>query len=175
MTVIYVSPQGNDAWSGRAASPSGNDGPVATLDRARQISRTLKGAGPLEVRVIAGTYPLEKSIHFDAADSGTIDSPIVYKADGDVRLLGGRVVSGWTPVNDVAILERLSPEARTRVLMADLAAQGMKDYGQLRSRGFGRPSTPVAMELFFNGSPMTLARYPNQGDLKIAAIPQDAP
>ena len=30
---FYVSPQGNDGWTGTAAAPSGSDGPFATIER----------------------------------------------------------------------------------------------------------------------------------------------
>ncbi|HOV76994.1 MAG TPA: hypothetical protein PLS24_03140, partial [Sedimentisphaerales bacterium] len=40
-TTIYVSPSGNDSWSGQIAQPNAQktDGPVATLQRARDILR----------------------------------------------------------------------------------------------------------------------------------------
>ena len=39
--IIYVSPGGNDAWSGAlaAANPQRNDGPVATPTHARDLAR----------------------------------------------------------------------------------------------------------------------------------------
>ena len=33
---FFVSPRGNDAWSGRLADPGPADGPFATLERARE-------------------------------------------------------------------------------------------------------------------------------------------
>ena len=41
---FYVSPSGSDAWSGTLADPSKqrNDGPFATLQRARDAIRELK-------------------------------------------------------------------------------------------------------------------------------------
>jgi hypothetical protein len=44
---LYVSPNGNDSWSGRLASPNRTrtDGPFATLERARDAIRALKRAG----------------------------------------------------------------------------------------------------------------------------------
>ncbi len=42
--VFYVSPGGNDAWSGKIADPARNkkDGPFATLERARDAIRALR-------------------------------------------------------------------------------------------------------------------------------------
>ena len=38
---FFVSPQGNDRWSGRLADPGENDGPFATVARAQQAVRAL--------------------------------------------------------------------------------------------------------------------------------------
>ena len=42
---LYVSLQGNDAWSGRQAEPNAakTDGPLATIEHAQQLVRQLKG------------------------------------------------------------------------------------------------------------------------------------
>jgi len=46
--VLYVSPVGNDAWSGKLASANAakSDGPLASLAGARSAIRRLKAAGP---------------------------------------------------------------------------------------------------------------------------------
>jgi hypothetical protein len=47
--TIFVSPQGNDAWSGKLQTPNAEktDGPLATLPGARDAVRKLKASGPL--------------------------------------------------------------------------------------------------------------------------------
>ncbi|NLH16219.1 MAG: hypothetical protein GX455_06545, partial [Phycisphaerae bacterium] len=46
---LYVSPQGNDRWSGSLAMPNSEktDGPMATLVAARDAIRKRTSAGPL--------------------------------------------------------------------------------------------------------------------------------
>ena len=44
--ILYVSPDGNDQWSGRLAVSQANDGPLATLNAARLKVRQLKAASP---------------------------------------------------------------------------------------------------------------------------------
>ncbi|MCH8526975.1 MAG: right-handed parallel beta-helix repeat-containing protein [Kiritimatiellae bacterium] len=58
----------------------------------------------------------------------------------------------------------ISETARSNLLEVDLAAQGIKDYGQLSRRGFalGNPVTPL--QLYVDGEHLTRARYPNKGD-----------
>ena len=60
-TTIYVSPTGNDNWSGQLAQPNtqGTDGPVATLQRARDILRQKKSGDELSSVIVAdGRYPM---------------------------------------------------------------------------------------------------------------------
>jgi len=177
---FYVSPAGKDNWSGRLSTPAvdGQDGPFRTLQRARDAIRRLKKAGPLpaggvEVIVQPGAYILDESFSLSAEDSGDEGAPVVYKAaeTHKVRLLGGKPIDHFEPVRDPAILRRLDPAAHGKVLQADLKAQGLSDFGQLRPRGFGRPMYPAALELFFDGEPMQLARWPNNGWTRIASKP----
>ncbi len=176
--AFYVSPSGSDSASGAKPDP-GKDGPFATLGQARNAIRLLKKAGPLPpggvtVWIRGGTYFVDKGLELAAEDSGTAASPIVYRRykDEEVHVVGGRNVTGWTVVRDEAVLGRLDPAARGQVYQADLGAQGIGNLGQYRSRGFGRPTVPAALELSFQDRPMTLARWPNQGFVKIAAIPE---
>ncbi|GIV15981.1 MAG: hypothetical protein KatS3mg022_1416 [Armatimonadota bacterium] len=178
---LYVSPKGNDSWSGRLPNPNRGrtDGPFATLERARDAVRELKRQGKLPqggvtVWLRGGTYFRQTPFSLTAEDSGSAPSPIVYSAyrNEKVRIVGGKSVNGWKPITDKSVLRRLPPEARGKVIYIDLRSQGVTDYGQMRRRGFGLPATiPAGMELFYNGKPMSLACYPNSGWLKIAATP----
>ncbi|NQT12464.1 MAG: hypothetical protein HQ582_06940 [Planctomycetes bacterium] len=65
--TFYVSPHGDDAWSGRLpqASTEKTDGPLATLERARDAIRALKSSGGLPeagciVELRGGVYELAK-------------------------------------------------------------------------------------------------------------------
>ncbi|MBM4092249.1 MAG: right-handed parallel beta-helix repeat-containing protein, partial [Planctomycetes bacterium] len=103
---LVVATNGNDAWSGRLASPraDGNDGPLATISAAQRAVRRLRGEQPDRVRPVVvairgGVYPLAEPIQFGPEDSGTDRSPVIYEAYGAERpiLSGGRVISNWTP------------------------------------------------------------------------------
>ena len=60
-------------------------------------------------------------------------------------------------------------------MQVDLRAQGITDFGQLRSRGFSRKLVPAHLELFFNEEPMPLTRWPNGPEAaKIAGFPEGA-
>jgi hypothetical protein len=88
---LYVSPEGDDRWSGRLEQPNADrtDGPVASLAGARDAIRRLKAQDPLTepVRVIVaeGTYALNEPFVLTPRDSGTEKSPIRYEAAPGAR------------------------------------------------------------------------------------------
>ena len=85
---FYLSPSGNDQWSGRVPKPdaAGTDGPFRSFERARDAIRTLKQehAGalpqPVTVWVGGGTYHLDRTWVLEAADSGHPDRSVTYAA-----------------------------------------------------------------------------------------------
>ncbi len=65
---LFVATNGNDAWSGRLDQPNDAraDGPLATLERARQLVRELKAREPqrqkpIVVAIRGGTYFLAQA------------------------------------------------------------------------------------------------------------------
>ncbi|MDX9980759.1 MAG: hypothetical protein RBU25_12110, partial [Lentisphaeria bacterium] len=158
-TTLYVAPAGQDT------NPGTREAPLLSLAGARDRVRAVKDQGPVTVEFATGTYLFVEAAAFAEADSGTPAAPIVYRAapGAEVRFSGGAEVRGWQPVTDPAILERLAPEARGQVRVADLTAQGITDLGEIRVRGFSMGSPPAEAELFAGDKPMTLARWPNEG------------
>ena len=59
--MFYLATDGNDRWSGRAASANaeGSDGPLRSFSAARDTIRRARAAGqlgPVTLRVRGGTY-----------------------------------------------------------------------------------------------------------------------
>lgn len=166
---LYVSPRGDDRWTGRRAEADAQaaDGPVATLAAARDRLRAADARAGATIHLRGGAYHLDASLMLDATDSGSADAPVTWRAcEGEqVRLIGGRRVEGFEPVTDQAILSRLPAAARGHVLCADLQAQGITDFGTYHPRGHGGGTNVAALELFFNGEVMTLARWPHAAPL----------
>ena len=105
--VIYVSPQGNDQWSGRKADsvPAGNDGPLATVAAAqvkvRELLKTQQGE-VIEVQIRGGLYRLTETLVFGLEDSGTETHPVTYKAYADEKPVfsGGVPLTQWKPCTE---------------------------------------------------------------------------
>ncbi len=185
--VLHVSPAGNDAWSGRPAAPNPErtDGPLATLDKARERVRELPAAaggqrGPVTVLLRGGTYPLSKTLVFTAADSGTSSGPITYAAyPGESPVLcGGAPIHGWQ-LDD-------SPHSRTRcdgkLWRVDLPkepAGGAWRFNQFFVNGQRRPRAriPNRREFLRTEGPVSKSDsrsfYFQEGDLQAWTNPHD--
>ena len=161
---LFVAPKGDDANPGTPAKP------LASLQKARDKARPLLAQknGGVEIVLAPGEYRVSDTLELNVKDGGTSSSPIVYRANqaGTAVLYGGARLSGFAPVTDAAILDRLPAEARGKVVQLDLKARGISDFGALAVRGFGQPASPPTLELYINGKPMTLARWPNTGFVK---------
>lgn len=135
-TILFVSPAGNDQWSGRqeSANPAGTDGPFATVARALEavaaIRRSRIAPAPLEVRILPGRHELAETLHVGPEHSG-------YSPEAPVTLRG-MVVQGERPVLSGG--RRLVTQASTDsgppgwVVQVPEIAQG-KWYPRLLSQG----------------------------------------
>ena len=130
--VLHVVPSGDDAGGGTETAP------LATLAGARNAVRKqcadhggVLPAGGVRVVIHGGTYHACETFSLGPEDSGTAAAPIVYQAQpGETPILAGGVrIGDWRPLSDEAIKERLAPAVRERVREADLAALGVRDFG----------------------------------------------
>jgi hypothetical protein len=174
----YLSPSGNDTWSGllETTNATGTDGPFATLEMARDTLRNLKQNGkfPADGALVifrAGNYYRSQTFQLDYRDCGTSNAPIIYCAytNETATLLGGLPLSGFEPVTNPQVLTRLSEAAKTNVFQVNLAPLGQTNIGVLSRHGFAINWTNGIAELYYNAKPMPLARYPNTGWLAITS------
>ncbi len=169
--TLHVAADGSDASQGTKGSP------FATIERARDEIRALRQqsglpAGGVTVLVGDGDYKIKDTFRLAADDSGTEDAPIIYRAaeGASPRFNAGARISGFHPVRDQAILARLPEEARGEVQQMNLGGTGLGTFepgGCASGRGF---KTHPLLELYFNGDPMPISRWPNEGYVKIADV-----
>ena len=159
--ALYVSnSQGSDENDGSFEHP------FATLEKARDTIRAYKDQGLTPkngwtVYVRGGTYQLTQSFSLTEQDAATADAPTVYRPyrDEKVILSGGVDIDygAFSPVEgEMKALLRV-PEARNKVLVADLAEIGLSDYAGIPIIN-DAPAAPLVM---FDGEQMILSRYPN--------------
>ena len=170
---IHVSPKGSDK------NPGTKEKPVASLTAARTLARNYKKTkglpkGGLNVIIHEGIYDLQQTFQLAEEDAGKKDAPITWAAAAGekVNITGGKTIQPgkFSKVTDKAIVNRLEKNAIGNVWQADLKAEGIKNLGNHRQYGHGLPVVPATLELFYNGEPMTLSRYPNKGAIKIGKV-----
>lgn len=145
------------------------DSGYPTIADAQAAARECGGT----VLVKAGVY--RENLTLDAQDSGC-----TYLAEEGVTLTGGVSVNfadTAVPADDV--LTRLTPDAAAHVRVIDLSAYGLtgSDWGNVYPIGAYHTASRyddcecgINLEVFENDCRMTLARYPNEGYLKIDAV-----
>lgn len=175
---IYVAPTGANTGLGT------KDSPFTTVEAASNEARLAVASGnwaSVEVIFLKGEYRIDP-IKLTQADSGNADCPVCYKAqDGEEVILSGGITlkrSMFSPVCGEAA-DRLSPEAKENVLELDLGALGItkEEVGPLYAIGgsntashYDGDTVGKNCELFWNNKRMTIARYPNEGFLKIFEV-----
>lgn len=137
-----------------------------TLEAARDYVQMVRGsglpAGGLSVLVQGGKHFRSAAFELTAADAGEPGKPIVYRAAPGpaLRVIGGQEVdpAAFTTLTSASpVWSRVQALAQGQVLSCDLVAEGITNFGNLASKSHG-------IELSFDGSLMTLARWPNLGD-----------
>lgn len=169
----FVAPNGSDK-TGKGSL----DKPFASLERARDEIRQLKKAGKaansFQVNLRGGTYFRDHTFVLNEEDAGTEDYPVIYSAfkDENVTIHGGISipVEKAKKITNKKILERIPVSARDKVQQVNLKSLGIRDYGNLRPRGFGRPYQPAPLELFCNNEAMKLSRWPNDSLVRIGKV-----
>lgn len=173
--MFFVAADGKDSNDGSI------DSPFATIEKARDAIRALKSenggnlpAGGVTVNLREGSYKRTVSFTLEQQDSGTQDVPIVYQAyNGEkVSLTGGAnlEMSSFSSVTDESILQRLPVESRGKIVQLDLKTVGIADYGEILQFGMGLPSVVSPPQLYADDQAMTLARWPNEGYVRIKSV-----
>ncbi|MFD2611618.1 right-handed parallel beta-helix repeat-containing protein [Paenibacillus gansuensis] len=148
---LYVSPNGNDNWSGQFpdGNKEGTDGPLRTLERVRDLLRARKRLGymhePVTVWLREGMYPVWKPLEFDSRDA----APVTYRSYPGEQAVwhGGVRIQGWKEerVNGKKVWVSELPEAVNR------------------DRGF--------RQLFVNGERRSRTRLPKTGYYTMLDVP----
>lgn len=164
MMTYYVSVTGDDNNTGT------KDSPFKTLIKAQRTVQELDELpdGGVTIYLREGVYQMDYTLKFYRNNSGTEASPITYENYNNEKVFisGGKHLNkaDFTPVTDQALLDTLIEDsAKSGLLVADLAALGIEDTGELSRRGYVKNEGHVVtqMELFVEDQRMTLSRWPN--------------
>lgn len=157
--LYYVSPKGNDNAAGTLARPF------------RTVQKALAAAGThqpdtVEILFRGGTYPLSESVRIKGKN--LILRPY---ASEQVAFTGGLSVGSnrIKPVQDPSVRSRLQDSVRNRVKEIDVRSMQVELAG-LSPKGFGRAALPSWSELFVNGKPLHISRWPNDSTVLIGKV-----
>jgi len=170
---IFVSPSGSDHNIGTKTKP------VATLEAARNLVRQFKAIndlpkGGITVWIGKGQYDQTEPFILNENDSGKPNAPIVWRTlpNEAVSVTGGKSIPAekFERVTNRSIHYRLSKDAAQNVVQVNLRELGINDFGQIKQFGHAMSVVPAPIEVFFNNEAMVLARYPNEGYIKIGKV-----
>jgi len=145
--AIFVSKSGNDSWSGKLAEPNkdNTDGPFASIEKARMTIRSMKRESNLP-------------------DGGIT----VYIREGDYPISNTFTLNKEDSGTDQApIVWQAYPGETVRFI----AGKEIDDFEPVRDESILNRIDEKCRDK--DHKAMTLARYPNEGWLTIASVPQD--
>jgi len=173
---LYVSPKGNDSWSGTTATLNAPNGAFATIEHARDVVRKLiknkkLPKGGIAINILGGNYVFNQSLELTSEDAGTEKTPIVYRAykNDIVHLLGGKKLTNkdFEPITDKEILARIDETAKGKLVQLNTKALGFthtNSFPNVFDDGGG------IFELFVNDKRMPLSRWPDEGNTTMKEV-----
>ena len=191
---FYVSPQGNDAWSGRLAEPNAakTDGPLATVaPRAAGRARVeAEGARPRAAdrrrRPRRDVLPRPSRFEFGPDDSGTEKAPVVYagvtarsgrssaaarrsRAGRSAATAAGSVDAGRREERQVVV--RATVRQRPAALPPAAAQAGLLQDRRAACRPAEAPRSKGHDRFGYSGDDLR-ADWANRGDVEVLAFHQ---
>jgi len=164
--TVFISPSGNDAGDGTLKHP------LLSLQKARDVARERKASGEKGSFTIfcrGGDYCFVSPVELGEQDNNLTIAP--YKNE-KVRFTGGISID---PRNIRPVVgsgkENIFPlKNRNFISMVSLRDLGINKYGQLKQVGFNHPISPAWMEVFINGKPGHLSRWPNDSVISLGKV-----
>lgn len=158
--VIYVSPKGNDTAGGSINHP------LKTIRKALAQINASEKSDSCEIILRSGVYELDSTLEVRASCLRIAAYP-----GEKVIISGGRRIAPkqLRKVADTSVRNRLQTEVVSQVREFDFKRMGLQ-LADLHAVGFGRPSEAAWTELFADGTPMRIARWPNDSTQLIGKI-----
>ncbi|MGD9417335.1 MAG: right-handed parallel beta-helix repeat-containing protein [Verrucomicrobiota bacterium JB025] len=126
--TLHVSPAGDDSHPGTAGQP------LASLHAAQHLAREsgLLGREPVSIILSGGIHYLGKPLVLDAADSGSKEAPVTYRAaDGQTAVISGGADLGkldWQPWQDGIVMAKVPEGTAIDILYVNDRTMPMARY-----------------------------------------------
>jgi regulation of enolase protein 1 (concanavalin A-like superfamily) len=181
---FYVSPKGNDTWSGTLAEPNttNTDGPFATISRAKLAVRELKAkvylpkGKAIDARYVGTAYPFGKGkdiVVLIRQGFYSLTEPLLFTPEDGGERVETNLPSGafeWHHLRDNYVTYAAYPGEKP-VISGAAAVTGWKKEGNVWVAPFTKGEVAV---LIANGKKQTLARTPNSGYFTLRKTPSNS-
>jgi len=136
--------------------------------------------GAIEIIIEGDTYSLEKPVFLNKGNSGTKLNPLIIRsasAGKKVLINCGKTLKYWKKETNTLVLERLPEISKNKILVADFIENQVIGIHNLAFGGFSskraaggnaRFKTFSVPELYYEGKPQQMARWPNNHDTIVA-------
>jgi len=187
LTALFLQLNATEIWvatTGSDSNPGTETAPLKTIQRAQIKARELRGNDSardgIQIRIKAGNYFLSEPLIFGPEDSGTDDSPTVFTAEENAKVVinGGVKVSGWQQIEGNLYKANLDRNSKLRTLFVngkrkrmagtDLPVNGLGDWGSFTIEGnepwaFGAGSAIDGIKFSSND----VKSYSNPNDIEL--------
>lgn len=161
---IYVSPKGNAKGDGTMQRP------FQSIQQAVDYAAKVED-DEVEILLRGGSYQVAKTIEIHPEKWKNRKMVIKPYNNEKVSISGGKsiLLSNAKKVTDQDAVNRIQKEFLSKIKVIDLKKESVT-ASDLMPVGFGRPSLPAWTELFVDGKPMNLSRWPNESEKLIGKI-----
>jgi hypothetical protein len=152
---IFVSPRGDSSGNGSLQHPF-----VSIQQAVNSIDKTTDTS--IEILLREGRYNLTKTVEINPNSWQNKQITVKPYNHEKVSVTGGKSIrlSNAKKVTEQAAIRRIQKEFLSKIKVIDLKKEGVV-AADLMPVGFSRPSVPAWTELFVDGNPMRLSRWPN--------------
>ena len=154
VTYIYVSSCGNDENDGS------ENWPLKSISKAKDKAETIQGR--VEVRISGGEYRFSDTLILSEKSENI---RFVGYGDDKVVFSGVEEITDFDDVTDEKILKLLPLSTKNKIKCVDMSEYG--DLGQMPIMG---NTTNVKIEPYADGKPMNIAKFPDDGYLKVGTV-----
>lgn len=157
--IYYVSTKGNDNASGTLNRP------FRTAQKALAAAEKHQ-TDTVEILFRGGTYQLSESVRIKGKNI------ILRPYDSEKVAFSGGISIGSNKIKaikDEAVKSRIQDDVKDKVKEIDVKSMNVELAG-ISPKGFGRAALPSWSELFVNGKPQHLSRWPNDSTVLIGKI-----
>lgn len=159
---IFVVPEGKGIGNGS------KNRPYTSIERALEKVSSLRKSGkkqPVTISLRGGVYRISRTLKFDSSLSDVVIR--AYKEE-KVSFSGGIEIP-TAAVRPANLPPRYRP-VENNIMEVNLKEVGITDYGEIHNVGFSRPYVPAWGEVFINGKPLHLSRWPDAGMIPMGKV-----